>query len=135
MRILILPIIIILFILSGCTKQVQHSNMMMKKIGNGFGSSFYSTPKHMRHSSTSTKKYYQKKRIYTCSQLTKSRAYSLLRAGHTYLDKDGDGHPCEWGKRTTYRYYNTTKYRNNCSYVRGYYRRSGTYVRGHTRCR
>ena len=71
---------------------------------------------------------------YTCSELSKSEAYSLLSQGHTYLDKDGDGHPCEWGQRKIYtpsRSYNS----GNCYWVKGYYRRNGTYVKGHKRCR
>ena len=67
-------------------------------------------------------------REYTCSELSRSEAYSLLSSGHTYLDRDGDGHPCEWGKVEG-------TYRSNCHYVNGYYRKSGTYVSGYTRCR
>ena len=65
---------------------------------------------------------------YTCSNLSKYEAYYLLSNGHSYLDRDGDGHPCEWGKVEG-------TYRSNCHYVNGYYRKSGTYVSGHTRCR
>ena len=70
---------------------------------------------------------------YTCSELTSKSAYSLLASGHSYLDRDGDGHPCEWGKtRTTKKYSGGGK---KCHTVRGYRRKNGTYVRGHTRCR
>ena len=71
---------------------------------------------------------------YTCSEISESQAYSLLRQGHTYLDKDGDGQPCEWGQQKTYnpsRSYNT----GNCHWVNGYHRRNGTYVKGYMRCR
>jgi len=78
--------------------------------------------------------YKSKRRKYVCAELTKTQAYSLLRKGHTYLDRDSDGHPCEWGKKRSTSYYKSS-YKSNCHYVRGYYRRSGTYVRGHTRCR
>ena len=67
-------------------------------------------------------------REYTCSELSRSEAYSLLSSGYTYLDRDGDGHPCEWGKVEG-------TYRSNCHHVKGYYRKSGTYVSGYTRCR
>jgi len=76
---------------------------------------------------------YVKKRIYTCSNLSESQAYFLLKSGHSYLDRDGDGYPCEWGKKKINSY--TPIHKNRCHYVRGYYRKSGTYVRGHTRCR
>jgi len=66
---------------------------------------------------------------YRCSDLSETEAYSLLHMGHTYLDRDGDGNPCEWGRKIK------SSYSSNCSYVRGYYRKNGTYVRGYTRCR
>lgn len=77
---------------------------------------------------------------YNCSEITKSFAYALLHQGHSYLDKDGDGNPCEWGKKsyqpqraasTTY----APKSSSNCHWVGGYTRKNGTYVRGHRRCR
>ena len=77
-------------------------------------------------------KSYTKKRVYTCANLSRSEAYAYLKAGHSYLDRDGDGHPCEWGKKKSL-YKPTPK--SNCHYVRGYYRKSGTYVSGHMRCR
>lgn len=70
------------------------------------------------------------KRVYNCSELSKATAYSLLQQGHTYLDRDGDGHPCEWDKKSITSY-STPSYKSN--YVRGYYRKDGTYVRGHYR--
>ena len=75
-----------------------------------------------------------KKKTYTCSNISKLEAYSLMRSGHSYLDRDGDGHPCEWGKKKISRS-STSVSRSNCHYVSGYYRKSGTYVRGHRRCR
>ena len=73
-----------------------------------------------------------KKKTYTCSNISKLEAYSLMRSGHSYLDRDG--HPCEWGKKKISRS-STSVSTSNCHYVGGYYRKSGTYVRGHTRCR
>jgi len=32
---------------------------------------------------------------YTCSQLTKARARELLALGHSYLDRNKNGDPCE----------------------------------------
>jgi LysM repeat protein len=69
---------------------------------------------------------------YTCSEISRTTAYSLLASGHSYLDRDGDGHPCEWGKSQSRKTYTTN---SNCHYVRGYRRKNGTYVRGHRRCR
>jgi len=100
------------------------------------------TTKHSLYSASSSKSTatkravaspYVKKRIYTCSDISESQAYSLMRSGHTYLDRDGDGHPCEWGKKKINTY--TPAYKSRCYSVGGYYRKSGTYVRGHTRCR
>ncbi len=71
-------------------------------------------------------------REYSCKELTKVQAYSLMNSGHTYLDKDSDGHPCEWGKESSFY---TPSYKSNCHYVSGYRRKNGTYVRGYTRCR
>ena len=183
----------ILFLLSGCTRQVGYGNSIVTvKVGK----SFYLVPNGMRYSSAPisyaeaksvntlglpckkrdiiwmttgikrsvdnhkyvdvassykrrligcahprskpTRNYsksYQRKRIYTCSQLTRTQAYALLRAGHTYLDRDHDGHPCEWRKRKVRKRYYPVTYRRNCHYVNAYYRSNGTYVRGYTRCR
>lgn len=70
---------------------------------------------------------------YTCSELSSKSAYSLLASGHSYLDRDGDGHPCEWGKTRAKKTYSGGG--KKCHTVRGYRRKNGTYVRGHTRCR
>ncbi len=67
---------------------------------------------------------------YTCSDLSKRDAYNLLSQGHSYLDKDGDGHPCEWKPKPSY----TPRRSSNCHWVSGYYRK-GRYVKRHRRCR
>ena len=76
----------------------------------------------------------KKVKEYRCAELSKAEAYTHLSAGHTYLDRDNDGHPCEWNKKKP-SYTSTPSNSSNCHYVSGYYRKSGTYVKGHTRCR
>jgi len=73
-------------------------------------------------------------RVYRCDELSKGQAYSFLLSGHFYLDRDGDGNPCEWGK-TNHRSTRSYSTGSNCHWVGGYRRKNGTYVRGHRRCR
>jgi hypothetical protein len=77
----------------------------------------------------------------SCASIGKAEAYQLLISGHTYLDRDGDGHPCEWSASS---YYSTpsisapsinTPSSGNCHYVGGYTRKNGTHVSGYMRCR
>lgn len=78
---------------------------------------------------------------YVCSELNKGRAYELMLSGHSYLDRDNDGHPCEWNSLsyTSSPTKATTEKRvikkSNCTWVNAYRRKDGTYVRGHRRCR
>jgi hypothetical protein len=73
---------------------------------------------------------------YICSDLTPASAMALYQAGHTYLDRDSDGSPCEPSDYPTYtRPAASSSASSNCHMVGGYYRKSGTYVRGHMRCR
>ncbi len=72
---------------------------------------------------------------YTCSELSESEAYLLLLGGHTYLDKDGDGDPCEWGKKSYTSKKSYTPSSRSGHWVKGYRRKNGTYVRGHYRRR
>lgn len=67
---------------------------------------------------------------YSCADLTKSFAFALLSQGHSYLDKDGDGIPCEYAQKTY-----KPQPSGNCYWVSGYTRKNGTNVRGHMRCR
>lgn len=84
--------------------------------------------------SKQTKPVKQKK--YICSELSASEASSLYNQGHTYLDRDNDGKPCEPTYFSRYvRPSSASSTKSRCSYVGGYYRKSGTYVRGHMRCR
>jgi len=73
----------------------------------------------------------------SCDGIGKAEAYRLMISGHTYLDRDGDGHPCEWSSHS-YFYHSTITPQSrgrNCHYVSGYRRKNGTYVSGHRRCR
>ncbi len=78
---------------------------------------------------------------YYCKDITTLQADNLLRAGHTYLDADNDGIPCEWYRdMSSFSYQSKTYSRpvissNNCHHVSGYVRNNGTYVSGYTRCR
>lgn len=73
---------------------------------------------------------------FICSDLTPASAMILYRAGHTYLDRDNDGEPCEPSNYPEYtRPTVSSSSSSNCHMVGGYYRKSGTYVRGHMRCR
>ena len=75
-------------------------------------------------------------RSYICSELSVSEANALYLAGHSYLDRDNDGLPCEpYPNRYVRPATPTRSYGSNCHYVNGYTRSNGSYVRGHTRCR
>lgn len=68
---------------------------------------------------------------YKCSNLTRAMAQSLYQAGHTYLDRDSDGKPCE-SKSLSELYSNSFGSNvkgSSCHHVRGYTRKDGTYVR------
>ena len=51
------------------------------------------------------------------------------------LDRDGDGFACEFNPERYMRQYYRPKSASDCHYVRSYYRKDGTFVRGHRRCR
>ena len=51
------------------------------------------------------------------------------------LDGDRDGFACEFNPKRYIKQYYRSKTVSNCHYVRSYYRKDGTYVRGHRRCR
>lgn len=91
---------------------------------------------------------------YQCSDITQSFAQTLFSQGHTYLDKNNNGYPCEWPNarpmptqkiyaptptpasnfyKPTKKTY-TPKSTGRCHYVGGYMRK-GRYVRGYKRCR
>jgi hypothetical protein len=76
--------------------------------------------------------------IYKCSSISHQRALELFAAGHTYLDRDSDGKPCEandiqievWTPATPV---TPTPPSTGQCYVNGYYRKNGTYVHGYWR--
>lgn len=72
---------------------------------------------------------------YTCAELSQKLAYEYLYQGHSYLDRDGDGHPCEWGKNSrSKKTYSKTVFRSsNCHWVKSH-TRNGKKVRGYRRC-
>lgn len=75
--------------------------------------------------------------IYRCASLSKDQALILYAQGHTYLDRDHDGKPCESNDvlnelSSPYVAPPSTGSSGKC-YVNGYYRKSGTYVRGYYR--
>ena len=74
--------------------------------------------------------------LYRCSNITKERAVLLYSQGHTYLDRDHDGLPCEANdiaNEITSPYIVPTPPSTGLCYVNGYYRKSGTYVKGYFR--
>ncbi|WP_299775932.1 excalibur calcium-binding domain-containing protein [uncultured Pseudoteredinibacter sp.] len=92
--------------------------------------------------SNGIKNIYNSSTKYYCQNLTASEANNLYLAGHTYLDADSDGIPCEWesskyssGETYSTKAYSPPSYSGNCHYVSGYTRKNGTYVSGYTRCR
>jgi hypothetical protein len=81
--------------------------------------------------------------IYKCASLTPATALYLYQIGHTYLDRDKDGLPCEANDIAVELASATppviitpttpsTSGGGMC-YVNGYYRRNGTYVSGYYR--
>ena len=72
---------------------------------------------------------------YICADLSQSLAYQLLYQGHSYLDRDSDGHPCEWGRTRRNQVFSKPAVRSsNCHWVKGHMR-SGKWVSGYRRCR
>ena len=112
-------------------KNLNASNMLPDTLGENVNSG-------ARQTNLGTLQAQKPRKIeYTCDQLSQSDAYILLKAGHHYLDKDGDGHPCEWDKKYYKKIKNKSKISSsrNCHWVKGYRRKNGTYVRGHKRCK
>lgn len=74
--------------------------------------------------------------IYKCSQISAAMAQALYAAGHTYLDRDHDGKPCEANdiRIETPVVIPTipTTPAGQC-WVNGYTRKNGTYVHGYWR--
>lgn len=75
---------------------------------------------------------------YKCSNISKAQALLLFAQGHTYLDRDHDGKPCEANDiLNEYTIAPITPSTPNTAgskcYVSGYFRKNGTYVKGYTR--
>lgn len=78
--------------------------------------------------------------IFKCSAMTHDTAVLLFIQGHTYLDRDHDGKPCEatdiavevQAVPTTPPVVPAIPSSGQC-YVNGYYRKNGTYVHGYWR--
>jgi hypothetical protein len=74
--------------------------------------------------------------IYRCATLSKIQALLLYAQGHTYLDRDHDGNPCEANdisNELASPYVAPSTGSGRQCYVNGYYRKSGTYVHGYYR--
>lgn len=74
--------------------------------------------------------------LYKCSSISKALALSLYAQGHTYLDRDHDGKPCEANDILNENINIPTTSPNPSGkkcYVSGYYRKNGTYVKGYSR--
>lgn len=73
---------------------------------------------------------------YRCSALSKDQALALYAAGHTYLDRDHDGKPCEANdllNELTSPYIAPAPATSGKCWVNGYTRKNGTYVHGYYR--
>lgn len=74
--------------------------------------------------------------IYRCSSISKQTALLLYSQGHTYLDRDHDGSPCEANdiaNEIASPYVAPLPPTGGRCYVSGYYRKNGTYVKGYYR--
>ncbi|WP_300756468.1 hypothetical protein, partial [Janthinobacterium sp.] len=73
---------------------------------------------------------------YRCSDISKDFALTLFAQGHTYLDRDHDGKPCEandiLNEKAAIPTITPGPSGKQC-YVSGYYRKNGTYVKGYYR--
>jgi len=73
---------------------------------------------------------------YRCSDISKDFALALFAQGHTYLDRDHDGKPCEandiLNEKAAIPTITPGPSGKQC-YVSGYYRKNGTYVKGYYR--
>ena len=147
----ILKLAVLSFLLGGCTTQSSyiqpnHSGRPSSSMGNN-----NNHPKSPIENDNNTNSYSGYKptqenspqgQQYLCSNISDNLAQVLFNQGHTYLDRDRDGKPCEWKDKylesqitQQINRQSTSRGGGSCHQVRGYYRKNGTYVRGHTRCR
>ena len=71
--------------------------------------------------------------IYKCSSLSATQALSLFYQGHTYLDRDHDGKPCEDSDKLWESSQTSNSTSTHMCWVNGYRRSNGTYVSGYWR--
>ena len=71
--------------------------------------------------------------IYKCSLLSRAQAEILYLAGHTYLDRDHDGKPCEANDIVIENPVVTTPITGKLCWVNGYTKKNGTDVHGYWR--
>lgn len=88
----------IFLILNGCatstlppskTKPSSHNNRTEPTFLNRVGYSFLINMRSLLSGNE------REERVYRCDELTQQQAYYLYRNGHSYLDRDKDGLPCE----------------------------------------
>ena len=72
---------------------------------------------------------------YSCFKISIQQARSLYAQGHTYLDRDGDGRPCEWPDKAK-ELDDTTpaKPTGKCTTTKAYTKPDGTKVPARTQC-
>lgn len=136
----LLKLVIIGFLLTGCATQnyLQNNRPESQELKNMYPELQGNQPKAeetFNYPSKSDTSDSQNKK-YQCSDITNSQAVLLYKQGHTYLDKDGDGKPCDL--KDSYpakQVEQPVQQRSNCQNVKGYTKKNGTYVSGYTRCR
>lgn len=131
----LIKIIIIGFVLTGCVSQNYKSNQtsdqnlihLDSQINKPKTNETYNYPLvDTKDNNTNINQ------RFLCSNLSNAQAIELYKQGHTYLDRDGDGKPCEQERKGVIQ---PIQQKSNCHQVSGYTRKNGTYVRGYTRCR
>lgn len=72
---------------------------------------------------------------YSCFKISLQQARSLYAQGHTYLDRDGDGRPCEWpDKAKELEDESAPKAGSKCTTTKAYTKADGTKVPARTQC-
>ncbi|GAB3252749.1 hypothetical protein GCM10027296_19360 [Chitinimonas naiadis] len=72
---------------------------------------------------------------YSCFKISIQQARSLYVQGHTYLDRDGDGRPCEWpDKAKELDDATPAKPGGKCTTIKAYTKPDGTKVPAKTQC-
>jgi len=72
---------------------------------------------------------------YSCFKISLQQARALYAQGHTYLDRDGDGRPCEWpDKAKELEDESASKPASKCTTSKAYTKADGTKVPARTQC-